>query len=78
MPALAKAGQDNPPYEAVFIRAPLIESLDAPDVESLAALEDGTIVAARQGHLLATSFHPELTDDDRFHQYFLEMVKETK
>lgn len=78
VPALAKVSEDgNPVYEAVFIRAPLIESLDAPDVESLASLEDGTIVAARQGHLLATSFHPELTDDDRFHQYFLMMVKET-
>jgi 5'-phosphate synthase pdxT subunit len=60
-----------PPFHAIFIRAPLIESV-APDVEVLARLEDGTIVAARQDNLLATSFHPELTGDDRFHRLFLE------
>ncbi|HKJ26650.1 MAG TPA: pyridoxal 5'-phosphate synthase glutaminase subunit PdxT [Anaerolineales bacterium] len=76
VPALSGIDSENPPYEAVFIRAPLIESLDDPNVEQLAALEDGTIVAAQQGHLLLTSFHPELTDDDRFHQYFLTMVEE--
>ena len=58
------------PYHAVFIRAPKITKT-APDVETIAALADGTIVAARQGNLLATSFHPELTQDDRFHRYFL-------
>ena len=58
------------PYHAVFIRAPKITKT-APDVETIAALDDGTIVAARQGTLLATSFHPELTQDDRFHRYFL-------
>ena len=62
------------PFHAVFIRAPLIESVGK-GVEVLAKLEDGTIVAARQGNLLATSFHPELTDDARFHRYFLERVK---
>ena len=41
----------------------------------LSKLENGRIVAARQGKLLATSFHPELTLDDRFHQYFVEMSK---
>jgi 5'-phosphate synthase pdxT subunit len=56
----------------VFIRAPLIESVGE-DVDVLAALLDGRIVAAQQGHWLATSFHPELTDDDRFHRYFLSM-----
>jgi 5'-phosphate synthase pdxT subunit len=65
------------PFHAVFIRAPLIKSV-GPGVEILARLpgsQDGAgkIVAARQGHLLATSFHPELTGDDRFHRYFLEM-----
>lgn len=74
VPALAKVGQDNPPFNAVFIRAPLIESLDAEDVEVIAQLEDGTIVAAQQGKLLMTSFHPELDQDDRFHQYFLTMI----
>jgi 5'-phosphate synthase pdxT subunit len=74
VPALAKVSKDNPPFSAVFIRAPLIESVDAEDVEVLASLEDGTIVAAQQGHLLATSFHPELNQDDRFHEYFLLLV----
>ncbi|HDQ71748.1 MAG TPA: pyridoxal 5'-phosphate synthase glutaminase subunit PdxT [Chloroflexi bacterium] len=60
------------PFHAVFIRAPLIEHVGE-DVEALAQLEDGTIVAAQQGHLLTTSFHPELTEDDRFHRYFLEL-----
>jgi 5'-phosphate synthase pdxT subunit len=74
IPALANAAGENPPYHAVFIRAPLIESVGL-SVESLAKLENGKIVAARQGNLLATSFHPELTRDTRFHQYFLEMAK---
>lgn len=62
------------PFHAVFIRAPLIESAGA-GVEVLARLADGTMVAARQGNLLATSFHPELTADDRFHRYFVEHVR---
>jgi 5'-phosphate synthase pdxT subunit len=63
------------PFQAVFIRAPLIESVGK-DVEVLARLESesGRIVAARQGRLLATSFHPELTDDPRFHRYFLSLT----
>jgi 5'-phosphate synthase pdxT subunit len=72
------------PFHAVFIRAPLIESV-GPGVEVLATLEDAgagpprnprsaaTIVAARQGNLMATSFHPELTHDGRFHEYFLKL-----
>lgn len=74
IPALARIG-DPRPFHAVFIRAPLIEAA-GPDVEVLARLEDGTIVAAQQGHLLATAFHPELTDDTRFHRYFLEIVRQ--
>jgi len=70
---LKRLDQKNPPYNAIFIRAPLIESLEG-DAQALATLEDGRVVAAQQGHLLATSFHPELTDDDRFHRYFLHMV----
>lgn len=58
---------------AVFIRAPLIEEV-GPEVEVLSTYRD-QIVAARQGHLLAASFHPELTDDYRMHSYFLEMVQ---
>lgn len=60
------------PLHAVFIRAPLLEA-PGPSVQVLATLDDGRIVAAQQGHLLATCFHPELTDDDRFHRYFLEL-----
>lgn len=65
--------QPNRPFHAIFIRAPLIESVGK-GVQVLARLEDGTVVAARQGNLLATSFHPELTKDTRFHKYFLELV----
>jgi 5'-phosphate synthase pdxT subunit len=57
----------------VFIRAPLIEAVHG-EAQVLARLEDGRIVAAQQGRLLATSFHPELTDDDRFHRYFLSLA----
>ena len=60
----------GPPLPAVFIRAPKIESVGGA-AEVLARLADGTIVAARQGALLATSFHPELTGDARFHRLFL-------
>lgn len=60
------------PFHAVFIRAPRITSL-GPAVEPLACLEDGTVVAARQGRILATVFHPELTRDPRFHRYFLSL-----
>jgi 5'-phosphate synthase pdxT subunit len=61
------------PLTGVFIRAPLIESVGE-GCEVLARLKDGTIVAARQGKLLVCSFHPELTDDTRFHHYFLDIV----
>jgi len=63
----------EPPYRAIFIRAPIIEDV-GPAVEVLARLSDGTPVAARQGRLLATAFHPELTPDDRFHRYFLHEI----
>lgn len=61
------------PFHAVFIRAPLVARVGE-GVEVLARLEDGSIVAARQGHWLATAFHPELTGDPRFHRYFLQEV----
>jgi 5'-phosphate synthase pdxT subunit len=73
VPALGEAGKPNPPFHAVFIRAPLIESVSG-DARVLATLSDGRIVAAQQGRWLATSFHPELTADDRFHRYFLAIV----
>jgi 5'-phosphate synthase pdxT subunit len=62
------------PFHAVFIRAPLIERV-GPGVEVLTRLPDGRLVAAREGHWLATSFHPELTRDARFHRYFLSFVR---
>ena len=61
------------PFPAVFIRAPMVESCDT-GVDILARLKDGTIVAARQDKLLVTAFHPELTEDLRFHRYFLDIV----
>jgi 5'-phosphate synthase pdxT subunit len=61
-------------FHAVFIRAPIIERVGT-GVEVLAKLSDGRIVAARQRNLLATSFHPELTGDERFHRYFLSLAK---
>jgi 5'-phosphate synthase pdxT subunit len=69
---LSIAELGDPPFHAVFIRAPLIERI-APGVEPLARLSDGRIVAARQGRLLATAFHPELTGDSRMHRFFLEI-----
>ncbi len=75
------AGVEGRPFTGVFIRAPMIESVGA-GVEVLAKLDDGTddsagtIVAARQGNMLATSFHPELTQDTRVHAMFLSMVRQ--
>ncbi len=60
------------PFHAVFIRAPRIVAVHHP-ARAIARLDDGTIVAARQGNLLATSFHPELTGDSRLHALFLEL-----
>ena len=67
------AGMEGPPLRAVFIRAPVITRAGA-GVEVLSRIEDGRIVAARQGRLLATSFHPELTADHRMHALFARMV----
>lgn len=74
VPALKKVDPSEAPYHAVFIRAPLIEAAEN-GAQVLARLPDGRIVAAQQGRWLATSFHPELTSDDRFHRYFLTLVK---
>ena len=68
MPALG-----SEPFPGIFIRAPIIESLGS-QVEVLAKLSNGTAVAARQGKLVATAFHPELSNDLRFHSYFLKIV----
>lgn len=74
VPELGSVDPDERPYPGIFIRAPLIEEVSG-EAKVLARLGDGRIVAARQGKLLATSFHPELTGDDRFHRYFVEMAK---
>jgi len=61
------------PFHAVFIRAPLVTGVGE-NVQLLARLDNGGIVAVRQGHWLATAFHPELTPDNRFHRYFVREV----
>jgi 5'-phosphate synthase pdxT subunit len=61
-------------FHSVFIRAPYIEHVGN-GVETLARLDDGTVVAVRQKNLLALAFHPELSHDTRMHEYFIDMVK---
>lgn len=63
----------DPPMHAVFIRAPVVEEIGV-GVRALATLPDGRVVAVQQGNLLGTSFHPEITGDTRFHEYFLSTV----
>lgn len=77
VPALRTLNDGAQPYHAVFIRAPLIESV-GDEAEVLSRLDDGRVVAAQQGHLLATAFHPELTEDDRFHRYFIHLIRAQK
>jgi 5'-phosphate synthase pdxT subunit len=72
--AVFENGQ-SAPFPAVFIRAPKLVAAKG-DAQVIAALSDGTAVAARQGRWLVTSFHPELTGDTRFHQYFLRLAGE--
>jgi pyridoxal 5'-phosphate synthase pdxT subunit len=69
--SVAELGEE--PFHAVFIRSPLISAVK-PKVKVLARLPDGVIVAAQQRNILVTSFHPELTEDPRLHQYFLKMT----
>jgi 5'-phosphate synthase pdxT subunit len=73
IPALGEGAQ----FPAVFIRAPLITEV-GPEVEVLAGLPNGGIVAVRQGHLLATAFHPELSGDGRIHDLFLAMCRQAQ
>ena len=75
VPALKEVDPSGAPYHAVFIRAPLISNVEG-EAHVLAKLEDGRIIAAQQGRLLATAFHPELTGDDRFHRYFLALAED--
>jgi 5'-phosphate synthase pdxT subunit len=74
--ALNQAVNTDKPYRAIFIRAPIIESVSA-DAKVLSTLPDGRIVAVQQGKLLATSFHPELTGDTRFHEFFISLLRMT-
>jgi 5'-phosphate synthase pdxT subunit len=78
---LSFGGVDGGPVRAVFIRAPWVEEVTA-QVEVLAKVEAGPaagrIVAVRQGNLLATSFHPEITGDTRVHRLFVEMVRSSR
>lgn len=62
------------PMHAVFIRAPIVEAVGE-RATALARVDDGRVVAVQQGNLLGTSFHPEITGDTRFHEYFLRTVR---
>jgi 5'-phosphate synthase pdxT subunit len=73
VPDLAAVDPECRPFPAVFIRAPIINSVSG-SARITASLPDGRIVAARQGRLLVTAFHPELTGDDRFHQLFARLA----
>jgi 5'-phosphate synthase pdxT subunit len=73
IPALREVEQAARPFPGVFIRAPLIEAVHG-SARALSCLPNGQIVAAQQGRLLVTSFHPELTRDDRLHRYFLHLA----
>ncbi len=68
------AALGDPPVHAVFIRAPIVEEL-GPKASPLAELDDGRVVAVQQGNLLGTSFHPEISGELRFHEYFLGLVR---
>ncbi len=70
-------GVEGAPVRAVFIRAPLITEA-GPGVETLASLESGEPAAVRQGPMLASAFHPELTGDARMHRLFLDMAETDK
>ena len=76
---LAVEGVEGAPFHAVFIRAPWVESV-GPQAQVLGTVSAGPaagrIVAVRQRHVIATSFHPEITDDDRVHRVFVEIVRE--
>ena len=70
------AGPPGPPFRALFIRAPWVEAVSAQVSVLGTERVTGRVVAVRQGPLLATSFHPELTGDLRIHRYFVDMVRE--
>ena len=70
------AGMNDGPFRAVFIRAPIVTKVGR-DVEILSQLDNGNAVAVRQENLLATAFHPELTNDSRMHLLFAKMIEDS-
>lgn len=77
--ALKGKGERADKYHGVFIRAPAVEALESDDVRVLATVLHGkssepVIVAVKQKNIIATAFHPELTNDFRWHKFFLELV----
>jgi 5'-phosphate synthase pdxT subunit len=66
-------GFEGPPVHAAFIRAPIVERV-GDRATAIASVDDGRVVAVRQGNLLGTSFHPEITGETRFHRAFLDTV----
>ncbi len=75
--AFRNGANGSPPFPAIFIRAPRLVAARG-EARVLSTLDDGTAVAAQEGRWLATAFHPELTEDDRFHRYFLQLVEQNK
>ena len=69
-------GMANGPFRAVFIRAPIVVKVGV-NVEIISKIDNGNVVAVRQGNLLATAFHPELTDDSRMHLLFAKMIEDS-
>lgn len=74
---LDAVADNDKPFPAVFIRAPRLVQVKR-DAQVIGELADGTAVAARQGHWLVTSFHPELTNDTRLHDYFIRLIEGEK
>ena len=74
---VAIEGVDGEPVRAVFIRAPWVQEV-GPAAQAIGRTADGHVVAVRQGSLLATSFHPEVTGDLRVHALFVRMVEEAR
>lgn len=75
--ALANGANGQLPFPAVFIRAPRLVAANG-KAKVISSLDDGTAVAAQEGHWLVTAFHPELSGDDRFHRYFLKLVEQNR
>ena len=79
-PSLCTAVQKPDEFHGIFIRAPGVAKVTSPSVKVLATLDkaDNTVVAVQQENLMATCFHPELTDDMRWHSYFVDLILNNK